>query len=64
LAYAEYLAFLASERFYVAHKRWPGEAASANVEMEQQELEKTVQGVAGTSAGPLPDVATESIAEV
>jgi len=64
LAYAEHLAFLASERFYSSHKRWPGDAASADIEAEQRELEKIVEGIVGTSAGPLPDVATESIAEV
>jgi len=64
LAYAEHLSFLASERFYLKNGRWPGETASADVKAEQHEVEKIVESVVGTSAGPLPDVAAESVAEV
>jgi hypothetical protein len=60
-AVGQYLAFLASERYYSSTNRWPGTSSDAS---EQQQLEALVQASIGKSSDPLPDEVTEGIAEV
>ncbi|WRT64346.1 uncharacterized protein IL334_001278 [Kwoniella shivajii] len=64
--FAMHLALLASERFFVAHRRWPGTKARDDMAQDNREVEEIVKGVLGgkIQGAEIPDVFVESIAEV
>nr|XP_019015140.1 amyloid beta protein binding protein 1 [Kwoniella pini CBS 10737]OCF53921.1 amyloid beta protein binding protein 1 [Kwoniella pini CBS 10737] len=60
--FAMHLAFLAAERFYASHKRWPGAKAMVNVAEDTSEVEEILKGVFGGKE--VEDIFIECVAEV
>ncbi|WVQ97631.1 hypothetical protein IAU59_004745 [Kwoniella sp. CBS 9459] len=61
--FAMHLALLASERFYTAHKRWPGTQAQDDMAEDNREVEELLKGILGKGK-IVPDVMVEAISEV
>ncbi|WWC86452.1 uncharacterized protein L201_001329 [Kwoniella dendrophila CBS 6074] len=64
--FAMHLALLASERFYIEHKRWPGVKCKEDMSEDNRKVEEILKGILSDKAknGGIEDVFVESIAEV
>ncbi|OCF74002.1 amyloid beta protein binding protein 1 [Kwoniella mangroviensis CBS 8886] len=63
--FAMELALLASERFYIAHKRWPGVKAKGDMSEDNREVEEILKGILGKNdLEEVDDIFVECIAEI
>ncbi|WWD09605.1 hypothetical protein V865_007733 [Kwoniella europaea PYCC6329] len=63
--FAMHLALLASERFYIAHKRWPGVKVKSDMSEDNREVEEILKGILGQKdPEEVDDIFVECIAEI
>nr|XP_019049437.1 amyloid beta protein binding protein 1 [Kwoniella bestiolae CBS 10118]OCF28367.1 amyloid beta protein binding protein 1 [Kwoniella bestiolae CBS 10118] len=63
--FAMHLALLASEQFFIAHKRWPGAKAQQDMSEDNREVEEILKGILGKkNLEEVDDIFVECIAEV
>ncbi|WVQ61992.1 uncharacterized protein L199_000125 [Kwoniella botswanensis] len=63
--FAMHLALLASERFYIVHKRWPGVKGKSDMSEDNREVEEILKGILGKKdLEEVDDIFVECIAEI